>query len=168
MFFFRCNACFWFFWPRNAPFSAPIRSRYGHRSAFFQKFNRQRVALFEKIGNIKNWTELSVVKSFGLKSKKAAWKQRRGFWGRSSMVQPLCAAFPANNLIPFAVFLFFLRSFFGDKACKKKHMYTCEFLRTCLRNSQCELLQAWLRTCFKNGSQDTFCTTHEKAQPLRT
>ena len=82
--------------------------------------------LFEKIGTIKNWLELSVVKSFGLNchdlfcfcelyvmekwvdlcenekvrnqtswryffwrnafGKKAAWKQRRWFWGRSSNV----------------------------------------------------------------------------------
>ena len=53
-------------WPRYSPDTAPIRPRYGHRSAFFQKFNCQRLAFFEKIGTIKNWLELSVVKSFGL------------------------------------------------------------------------------------------------------
>ena len=54
--------------PRYGPATGPIRPRYGHRSAFFQKFNRQRLAFFEKIGTlyIKNWLELSVVKSLGL------------------------------------------------------------------------------------------------------
>ena len=148
--------------PRYGPATGPIRPRYGHRSAFFQKFNRQRLAFFEKIGTIyiKNWLELSVVKSLGLIchdlfcfcelyvmeklvdlcenekvrnqtswryffwrnafGKKAAWKQRRWFWGRSSNVSicVCCMSFKQSKIKPFAVL--FCGCVFGEFA-KKKH-----------------------------------------------
>ena len=48
-------------WPRYGPDTAPIRPRYGPDTSpirppkcIFPKFNRQRLAFFEKIGTIKN------------------------------------------------------------------------------------------------------------------
>ena len=120
----------------------------------------------EKVRNQTSWRYFFWRHAFG---KKAAWKQRRWFWCRSSNVSicVCCMSFKQSK----APCCSFLRLCFWwickEKACKKS---TCEFLQTRLRNSQCELLQAWLRTCFKNRThhiQRYFCTTHEKARPLR-
>ena len=60
--------------------------------------------------------------------KKAAWKQRRWFWGRSSNVSIcVCAACPSNNLKPLAVL--FCGCVFGEfakrKHARKAHVNSC-------------------------------------------